>query len=189
MDKEDKKRLHMISQIISKLDAFTVLETACFSFAKQLLPSGPLVLLVKSVLFGLPIDKRLVYNWHQESAYWPIDNPVLNFHFPVFEKADQQNGTMSVLVGSHKQGRLPYIKSKKSSDAYMNLTPENIEELENQCLEERFDMELGDLGILHHDLLHRSNFNSTPRTRFSAVVRIGSLSQMPPKMFFTSEDF
>ena len=50
-------------------------------------------------------------------------------------------------------------------------------------------MELGDLGILHHDLLHRSNFNSTPRTRFSAVVRIGSLCQMPPKMVFTSEDF
>jgi len=189
LDNNDKAQLFTISQIIERLESYFGLMAVFFDIGRNLLPHGTLVEFANTVLFGMPSDERLAYDWHQESNFIPIDNPVIHFHFPVFENATMLNGTMSVLKGSHKLGTIPYIKSKKASNAYTNLVPENIVEIKEKYGEEHFILGVGDVGIFHHDLVHRSNSNASTKTRFSGVCRVSSISKIPEKFSFSTDDF
>ena len=65
------------------------------------------------LLPGLPKDKRLTYDYHQESNYKKNFKNILNIHFPVYFKSTKENGTMSSLTGTHLLGNLNYKKRER----------------------------------------------------------------------------
>jgi ectoine hydroxylase-related dioxygenase (phytanoyl-CoA dioxygenase family) len=154
---------------------------------EMLHPGGGYVGVDAVVLIGLPDDKRLAYDWHQESNYMPGLSPVVNFWFPVFEPATRNNGAMSVLVGSHRSGRLGYTKRRLANDSYTDLVPDGIDALQKQYTEYHCLAAPGDLVVFEADLIHRSNRNQTARTRFSGVVRLLAPRAIPETLSFSNE--
>ena len=105
-------------------------------------------------LLGLPKDKRLVYNFHQESSYIKNIKDITNIHFPIFRKTNVKNGTMSALDKSHSIKSLPYEKKIKKifNEIYFRIDP-------------------GDILLFHKDLIHKSNYNFSNKPRVCFVGR------------------
>ena len=189
LDKEDKPLLHRMFQMTQKMLVMDDLKFDALPYAKLVLPKGYYATAGIGVLFGLPEDTRLAYNWHQESNYMPNMPHVLNYWFPVFEDATMENGTMSCLVGSHQYGKLPYVKKKAASNSYTDLIPVDVEKYEKKHKEHFFLAKPGDLVMLHHDTIHRSNANMSKHVRFSGILRIAVFDKVPDKMVITAEDY
>lgn len=97
---------------------------------------------------------------------------IYNFHFPILRESTVTNGTMSALRSSHKLGTLPFKKEKVGHDAYTNLVPIGIKEVEQGHEEVHFILELGDCVVFHQDLIHRSNYNSSRLCRLVGTSRL-----------------
>jgi len=123
-------------------------------------------------LLGLPDDTRLAYDFHQETSYMEGAEDILNVHFPFLRASSVENGTMSALEGSHKEGVLPYRRSKASDNSYTNMVPSDIAALRSRYREVFFHLELGDIAFFHKDLIHRSNPNLSDALRPPAVFRL-----------------
>jgi Phytanoyl-CoA dioxygenase (PhyH) len=123
-------------------------------------------------LLGLPDDTRLAYDFHQETSYMVGAKDVMNVHFPFLRPSTIENGTMSVLEGSHKEGVLETNRSKVSDNSYTNMVPKRINELKSKYREVAFHLELGDIALFHKDLVHKSNPNLSAALRPPAVFRL-----------------
>jgi len=133
------------------------------------------------IMLGLPNDKRLAYNFHQESSYMRGAGRIYNVHFPIFVPSNVDNGTMSLLEGSHIEGQLPFLKSRLSEDSYTDLIPENIELHQNKYPEVFAELELGDCIIFDEFTIHKSNFNNTDQCRTVSVWRVfGNINSNAP---------
>lgn len=181
-DPTDKDRLYKVYQAAARSHAFQGIQHGLGSIVGG---QAPLLHISGAVLFSAPNDTRLTYDWHQESSYMPgLNNPIFNFWFPVMEPATKANGAMSVLAGSHKLGRLTYTKSSKPQ-GYTDLTPlgdyaERFPELVCEC-------GLGDVVMFDGDLIHKSNPNTSGRTRYTGVSRFTAVRELPDRLEKFSE--
>jgi len=123
-------------------------------------------------LLGLPDDSRLAYDFHQETSYMVGAGDIMNVHFPFLRPSTIENGTMSVLEGSHREGVLETDRSKVSDNSYTNMVPKRINELKSKYREVAFHLELGDIALFHKDLVHKSNPNLSSALRPPAVFRL-----------------
>lgn len=123
-------------------------------------------------MLGLPKDKRLAYDFHQESNYMKDYEDILNVHYPLFYQSNIKNGTMSALDKSHKLGRLEYDKKRYSNNSYTDLIPKEIEKHKSNFEEVHFQLDIGDVLYFHKDLIHKSNFNNTNKTRPVGIARL-----------------
>jgi|688.fasta_scaffold501654_2 ectoine hydroxylase-related dioxygenase (phytanoyl-CoA dioxygenase family) len=121
-------------------------------------------------MLGLVNDKRLIYNYHQESSYMKNLEDITSIHFPIFRKTNFKNGTMSVLDKSHKMMDLPYKKIVKKN-SYTDLIPENIEEILKNYKEIFLNINVGDIIFFHKNLIHKSNLNNSKKPRVCFVGR------------------
>jgi ectoine hydroxylase-related dioxygenase (phytanoyl-CoA dioxygenase family) len=176
----DKPLLYRIYQYSQSNLAMDRLRQACFAYAKSFLPEQGFYLDIDShVIMVLPNDQRLSWGWHQESSYHPEVSHSVGFWFPLFEPSTVENGTMSVLKGSHRLGRLPYTRHKSASDSATTLLPDNIEALVTRYSEEYCLLEPGDVLMFHMDLVHRSNANTSERPRFTGLIRLAQVDRIP----------
>jgi hypothetical protein len=179
---EDKPLLYRIFVCAGRAVALDGLKSDCLRWAELLHPGRAYVSPSSSVLFAPPRDERLSYGWHQEISYTPGFKNLINFWFPVFDAATRQNGTMSVLLGSHRHGALPYTEQKPSPDGYKSRVPVNIDEMLQAHPEFHCEVRTGDLIIFHPDLVHRSNPNCSSRTRFTGTFNIMAVEEIPETM-------
>jgi ectoine hydroxylase-related dioxygenase (phytanoyl-CoA dioxygenase family) len=177
LDKENKKLLYKLFSMIKDMSSFLTVSNDCFELSKQILPPGIISSAGQAVLLGLPDDERLVYDWHQESAYMAYPD-TLHFQFPIFRPANLENGTMSVLSCSQKLGELTYDSFQKTKDSLVNLKVRGIDKYSVELEEVPFLMDLGDVGVFHNNLIHRSNHNGSHFVRFSGVVRVNSINDV-----------
>ena len=124
------------------------------------------------IMFGLPKDDRLAYNFHQESSYMRGAERIYNVHFPIFVNSTKENGTMSLLEGSNVEGQLPFTKYRKYENSYTDLIPNNITYFEEKYTEVFAELDLGDCIIFDEYTIHKSNYNNTDLCRTVAVWRI-----------------
>src|SRR5262249_30848804 len=47
-------------------------------------------------------------SWHQDSTYWGLDKPDVVTAWVAFTKADESNGAMKVIPGSHRLDQIPH---------------------------------------------------------------------------------
>tara|TARA_B100000795_G_scaffold210401_1_gene163945 strand:- start:380 stop:916 length:537 start_codon:yes stop_codon:yes gene_type:complete len=134
----------------------------------------PQIILNVSFLPSIPKDNRLIYDYHQESNYMRGFENVFNVHYPILRSSNYENGTMSVLPKSHKLGTLDFHKSyaKEAHNSRANLIPVDIEKIQKNH-EEIFNyLEIGDVVIFHKDLIHKSNYNASEKTRLVGTIRV-----------------
>jgi ectoine hydroxylase-related dioxygenase (phytanoyl-CoA dioxygenase family) len=173
LNSTDRPLLHKIHTQTSNLLSLCSAVQSATKFAQRLVfGKQPPHILSSGYLLGIPGDRRLTYNFHQESNYIKGFEQIINLHFPLIDKADLSNGTMSILSQSHKLGNLDYHKKRFSGDSYTDLIPVGIENIVSEFEEIHLELEPGDCVFFDGNLIHRSNFNSSDRCRLAGVVRL-----------------
>ena len=172
LNKTNKKLLYKICLGLPKSkDFLKVFEIACKRYF-QIYDKKNTFCLDNSLIPGIPNDKRLVYNFHQESQYYPNIENVLTVWFPIFFTANKKNGSMSALLGSHKLGRINNTTTEGKQNGFKSYVPNKIDMLKENYKEILYEAQLGDVVYFHQNLLHKSNSNSTKNCRIIGQFRI-----------------
>lgn len=173
LDKKNKSLLYEIVLNSSKLQIFNEISNEIQPYYKELAETDkPIIELSSGYLIGIPFSNRVTYDFHQESNYWTNYNyDVVTAHYAISNLLNYDNGSMSVLVGSHKLKTLdfkdPIIKPQHTK----SLVPVDIEKHKVSFEEITFELEKGDCAFFHKDLIHRSNMNKTDAVRFAGIIR------------------
>ena len=166
LDKNDKPKLYELHMKAAKAISFKAVNVFLSKIFKKLSRSDSTVLELHSgFLLGIPKDKRLVYEFHQEANYYKGFEELFNTHYPLFRTSTINNGTMSILEASRKYGTLPFVKKRASNDSFTNLIPSNIETITSSLPELHCQLDLGDCVIFGKNLIHKSNYNNTNSCR------------------------
>ena len=172
LDKSDKPKLYELHTAASKVISFRAVSVHLSKILKRISGSeAPVLEIEAGFLLSIPKDKRLVYDFHQESNYMKGFEDIFNIHYPLFRTSTPENGTMSILPSSQNYGTLTFDKKNVSQDSYTNLIPSGIDAITSKLPELHCQLELGDCVIFHKDLIHKSNFNSSNLCRPVGVSR------------------
>lgn len=173
LDRNHKDKLYELHTMAVKLTSFSNINSLVSGYINDICGKKmPQFTIGTGFLLGIPKDSRLVYDFHQESNYMKGFDDIFNVHYPLLRTSNFENGTMSVLPGSHKLGTLDYSISRVSENSYTNLVPSGIEEITNSYKELYNFLEVGDVLIFHKDLIHKSNYNSSELTRPVGIGRL-----------------
>ncbi len=172
LNKKNKSQLHKLCLDLPKNINFRkILEIATKRYI-QIYNKKIIFCVDCSVLPGIPKDRRLVYNFHQEAHYYPKMKNVLTVYFPIFFKANKKNGSMSALMGSHKLGKIKKIKTTGKKNGFTSYMPQNIENIKKFYKEVIYEAKLGDVVYFHQNLIHKSNYNFTNKCRIIGQFRL-----------------
>lgn len=176
LNKKNQKKLYELHKQYSNLTSLKKICTQLSEIQKILLGKKNISIheISTSILPSLPKDKRLVYDFHQESNYMKNFKDILNIHFPIFHQSNFRNGSMSVLSGSHKLGNIQYKNKKISKNSFTDKIPNNIDKISKKYKEVLFELDVGDVAFFHKDLIHKSNFNNTNISRPVGIGRYSS---------------
>lgn len=173
LNNRDKKKLYNLHMIANKSLSLNIFSEIFEKTLKILSDTNFPVLQVQSgIMLGIPADKRLTYDFHQEANYSRGYGELVTVHFPLFYKANIRNGTMSALNKTHKLGELKFDKKRFSNNSYTTLLPKNINKISKNYEEVFFELELGDVLYFHKNLIHKSNFNLSNKCRACGIIRL-----------------
>ena len=108
------------------------------------------------------------WEWHQDYGYW------YNFGclFPdmgsctlAIDRADQRNGCLQLIPGSHCLGRIDHLNTGEQVGA----DPDRVEAALKRLELVHCELEPGDAVFFHANLLHRSDRNSSDQPRWSLI--------------------
>ena len=171
LDKNNRDKLYDFHNKSQNLFSLQALSKEIYIVLKFLNKNKSINALHNAYLLGIPKDKRLTYDFHQEGNYMKDLGHIYNIHFPIFQKSNENNGTMSLLIGSDKEGLLPFNKKRLSNDSYTDLVPKNIESLVEKYDEGICELEVGDCLIFNEKIVHKSNYNNSDLCRTVGVWR------------------
>ena len=87
LDKVNKKKLYLFNKLISNLQSLKSLNIELSKFNKILFPKKNIFCIYDSILLSLPKNKRLTYEFHQETNFLKNFEDILNIHYPIFFKS------------------------------------------------------------------------------------------------------
>jgi ectoine hydroxylase len=120
------------------------------------------------------------WEWHQDYGYWYHNGclyPLLASCLIAVDRATRENGCLQVLKGSHHMGRVEHGKSGDQTGADMEVVSAALERLELEYIE----AEPGDALFFHCNLLHRSDQNTSPHSRWSLICCYNAARNNPYK--------
>lgn len=136
--------------------------------------------------FDVPLDTNYIHNWHQDSAYYPQDpygrnSVVVNI---TIQDNTENMGIPNILVGSHKGGKLNFDDNTgiNSKIMQLNVSSDYIDKTKIKIPETK----KGDVILYHMNLIHKSGYNSSGKTRFSAISRVFNPLEKSYQGFFQS---
>jgi ectoine hydroxylase-related dioxygenase (phytanoyl-CoA dioxygenase family) len=110
------------------------------------------------------------WEWHQDYGYWYENQkflyPSLLSCMVALDGASRDNGCLQVLRGSHHLGRINHGVSGGQAGADMARVQAAMQRLELVYCE----MKPGAALFFHSNLLHRSDQNRSPRSRWSLIA-------------------
>ena len=87
----DQTKLYHLNLNINLMSSWLPIITYLKNFNELIFGSSQILNIGNYLLFGLPKDDRLVYDFHQESNYMPgFGIRLLNYHFAFFTKSDEK---------------------------------------------------------------------------------------------------
>ncbi|HEY1020179.1 MAG TPA: phytanoyl-CoA dioxygenase family protein [Sediminibacterium sp.] len=118
------------------------------------------------------------WEWHQDYGYWYKNQ----FMFPdqlisvmvALTPANQENGCLQVIKGSHKMGRVNHGFAGEQVGADMVMVNNALQTMELVYCE----LEAGDALFFHPNLLHRSEANLSEHPRWSIISCYSSQSNL-----------
>jgi ectoine hydroxylase-related dioxygenase (phytanoyl-CoA dioxygenase family) len=108
------------------------------------------------------------WEWHQDYGYWYQNGclrPDMASCLVAITRADQENGCLEVVRGSHRLGRIDHIKV----DDQVCAEPARVREILKRMEVDMCEMEPGDGLFFHANVLHRSRMNTSPVPRLSLI--------------------
>ncbi|MFC3095059.1 hypothetical protein DRW07_16865 [Alteromonas sediminis] len=152
---------------------------------KQLLCSqSPLYCYTNRCRIDPPQDERRTYGWHQEVFYTIPKGKYIQSWAPLVRNSTNQNGTIHVAVGSHKNGILEQDWNEIEGRATQIIVPESAIQT---CPKIVVEVELGELLLFSGYLVHRSGENISKQHRYSLVGMYHDMDAthfIPPKLDF-----
>ncbi|XP_064618754.1 L-proline trans-4-hydroxylase-like isoform X2 [Lineus longissimus] len=118
--------------------------------------------------------------WHQDYGYWYENGclmPDMGTTWIALDKADESNGCLKIIPGSHKAGRVSHIRVGDQAGA----DPERVEYFSEKLGVLPTVLDPGDALFFHCNVLHRSDQNSSPNRRWSYLVSYNRASNDPFK--------
>ncbi len=120
------------------------------------------------------------WEWHQDYGYWYHNGclfPLLASCLIAVDQATRENGCLQVIRGSHHMGRIDHGKVGEQTGADMERVEEALRRMELEYIE----AEPGDALFFHSNLLHRSDQNRSPRSRWSLICCYNAARNNPYK--------
>ncbi len=120
------------------------------------------------------------WEWHQDYGYWYHNGclfPDLASCLIAVDRATRENGCLQVLKGSHLMGRIDHGKTGDQTGADLERVEEAVERHELVYVE----CEPGDALFFHCNLLHRSDQNRSPNSRWSLICCYNARTNDPYK--------
>lgn len=119
------------------------------------------------------------WEWHQDYGYWYKNG----FLFPdqmisvmvALTEANEQNGCLQVIKGSHKMGRIEHGFAGEQVGADQRYVDESMKYGEHLFVE----LQPGDVLFFHANILHRSEANLSDRPRWSFISAYNLSSNVP----------
>jgi len=121
-----------------------------------------------------PNDKRNTYSWHQDSAFYLHTYPKFNAFvcwLPLTHNT-AKNGTLQYIPKSHSR----FIKTSFNKKSKLGSLQYKVNVNKNKKIK-NFDAKLGEAGIFHMNLIHRSGVNSSKKFRITLAFRCHDLSK------------
>jgi len=113
-----------------------------------------------------PVDNRRTYGWHQEVFYTIPESTLLQTWGPLIYPTTEENGTLSLAIGSHQEGIADQTWTEEEGRAVQIIVNEDIVSKYEQTT---LEMNVGDLLIFSPKLFHKSGNNTSKNVRFSFV--------------------
>ena len=144
---------------------------------KQLLFHRPLLEIVES-LIGTEIQlfhDQALYKpalhggevfWHQDNAYWQCDPPDLVSIWVALDDADEENGCMNVIPGSHLEGLTSHGRAKSEKGELPALLEVDVDVTRAVAV----PVKAGHAMVHHCMTLHQTNPNRSARDRRAMVI-------------------
>jgi ectoine hydroxylase-related dioxygenase (phytanoyl-CoA dioxygenase family) len=129
---------------------------------------GPDFYLWGSNFFIKPPHSKSTVGWHQDTYYWPLEPKISATVWLAFEDADEENGAMKVIPGSHTAGLLRHSRSS-DTDSVLTLECEGGQFREDEAVS--LVLKAGQISIHNDKLVHGSPANPSPRRRAGLTIR------------------
>lgn len=143
-------------------------------WAAQLIGASAVRLLEDNALWKDPYSGGEL-KWHQDYPYWPLAQPNAVTAWIALDDTDEENGAMSVAVGSHLTGeRLPAVFGTGTS--YLeHKRPPSVKPIEDPkalgLKVETVRLRAGEVSFHSALTWHGSGPNESPRQRRALIVR------------------
>lgn len=129
---------------------------------------GPNVHLHHSKMLVKPPENGAAFPMHQDYPYFPHELHTMLAASVHLDRADEENGCLRVIPGSHKQGNLPHVGAH-----YLNHKEFPISE-GLAC-----PADAGDVLFFNYLTIHGSDTNRSERTRRNVLFQYKDPSDMP----------
>ena len=114
-------------------------------------------------------------SWHQDASYWPLTPSKTVTVWLAIDDADEENGAMQVIPGSHIHGQITFEHSSiEENNVLGQSVREPLQYGEEPVL---FSMKAGQISLHTDLLLHGSEPNSSTRRRCGLTMRF-----VPPEV-------
>jgi ectoine hydroxylase-related dioxygenase (phytanoyl-CoA dioxygenase family) len=120
------------------------------------------------------------WEWHQDYGYWYHNGclfPLLASCLIAVSRANQANGCLQVIRGSHQMGRIDHGKAGDQTGAAMEQVNASLQRMALVHVE----CEPGDTIFFDCNLLHRSDMNTSDEPRWSLICCYNAERNSPYK--------
>lgn len=121
-----------------------------------------------SNFFIKPPHSTSTVGWHQDTYYWPLEPKISTTVWLAFEDADEENGAMKVIPGSHSAGLLKHSRSS-DTDSVLTLECEGGQFREDEAVS--LVLKAGQVSLHNDKLVHGSPANRSDRRRAGLTIR------------------
>lgn len=115
-----------------------------------------------------PGDGRFI-SWHQDSAHWGLDSNKILTVWIALTEANEANGCMRMLPGSHQGGTAPHRDTWDPNNILTRGQTIDAEIDESRAV--WTTLRAGEASLHHVDMWHASKPNETPRRRVGLALR------------------
>lgn len=109
--------------------------------------------------------------WHQDAPYWPLKPHRSVTVWLAFVDADEQNGAMKVIPGTHKAGLLQHKESEESTNVLNLQLGEGSFSAEDAV---SLSLKAGEISLHDDALVHGSPANPSERWRIGLTMRFSA---------------
>lgn len=118
-----------------------------------------------------PKDSSYSLSWHQES-FSTIENvPQTQLWAPVIGPNTKENGSISVLKGTHHDGPVPHYLIQYSENYIADGIPDDKIQNRDKYEEVIVEMDPGSILLFHEETLHKSGINTSDKVRYTITGR------------------